>query len=87
MPDASLRPVVQAAAYQADSRDRDRHAFDAASPASSTTRANFAAFKGSDRKRLLALHRAIGDHDHPAWRALCDAAEDAYLTWRLLVAT
>lgn len=44
-------------------------------------------FKGSDRKRLLALNRVIGQRHHPAWRALGDAADDAHLSWRLLTST
>jgi len=80
--------ILKAAAYLADSRDRDRHAYDAAFLAGliEDPRAARATFKGSDRKRLLALDRIIGKRDHPAWRALGDAAEDSYLSWRLLTA-
>lgn len=80
--------VLKAAAYVSDSRDRDRHAYDAAflSGLIEDPRAVRGTFKGSDRKRLLALDRVIGDRDHPAWQALGEAADDSHITWRLLVA-
>lgn len=81
--------VLKAAAYLADSRDRDRHAFDAAFLAGliDDPRELRGTFKGSDRKLLLALSRVIVQRHHPAWRALGDAADDARLSWRLLTST
>lgn len=63
--------VLKAAAYQADSRDRERHLQDAALLLAViddpyTERAGFA---GSDRQRLQLLARALTD-DARAWRTL-----------------
>jgi predicted nucleotidyltransferase len=63
--------ILKAAAYTTDSRDRDRHLFDAAALLTCITdpfseRDNFA---GSDRTRLATLERALPRH-HPAWRQL-----------------
>ncbi|HAM44021.1 MAG TPA: hypothetical protein DCM67_03220 [Propionibacteriaceae bacterium] len=63
--------ILKAAAYLADTRDRDRHLFDAAvllacidDPFSEREE-----FIGSDRARIAVLRRSLGE-DHPAWRAL-----------------
>lgn len=63
--------ILKAAAYQADSRDPERHLHDAALLLSViddpyTVREQLA---GSDRSRLLTLARALPD-DARAWRAL-----------------
>lgn len=79
--------MLKAAAYRADSRDRERHAYDAAFLASLITDSLEvrASFKGSDRKRLRALDEVLGDRGHDAWRVLGDQAEDAFARWRLLL--
>ena len=63
--------ILKAAAYTADSRDHERHLFDAAAllaciddPFAERTE-----FAGSDRRRLNALATHL-DETHPAWRAL-----------------
>jgi len=63
--------ILKAAAYTADSRDRDRHLFDAAAllaciddPIAERTD-----FAGSDQRRIKALAEAL-QPGHPAWQAL-----------------
>ncbi|RPF20777.1 GSU2403 family nucleotidyltransferase fold protein [Myceligenerans xiligouense] len=63
--------VLKAAAYTTDSRDRDRHLFDAAALLACiddpfVEREDFI---GSDRRRVDTLATQLGT-DHPAWRAL-----------------
>ncbi len=79
--------MLKAAAYRADSRDRERHAYDAAFLVSLITDSLEvrASFKGSDRKRLRALDEVFADRGHDAWRVLGDQAEDAFARWRLLL--
>jgi len=65
--------VLEAAAYICDSRDRDRHLFDAA-VLLACIQDPFAerdGFAGSGRRRIAALAKAL-THEHPAWRALPD---------------
>ena len=78
--------ILKAAAYQVDSRDRDRHAADAAFLVSLINdpvdlRGQL---KGSDRKRLRVLNTVIGSRSHPVWASLGAIASDAYATWQLL---
>ncbi|NDL58328.1 nucleotidyl transferase AbiEii/AbiGii toxin family protein [Phytoactinopolyspora mesophila] len=63
--------ILKAAAYTTDSRDRDRHLFDAVALLACITdpfteRDDFA---GSDRSRLATLVKALPE-PHPAWRQL-----------------
>jgi hypothetical protein len=79
--------VLKAAAYQTDSRDRERHLHDAAALLACvedpfTERENFA---GSDRGRLIRLARALPDN-HGAWRQLGAARADAQTALRVLTA-
>jgi hypothetical protein len=65
--------ILKAAAYQADSRERERHLWDAAALLCCLDdpyddRAQFA---GSDRVRIGMLRQALTD-DHAAWRALAE---------------
>ncbi len=78
--------MLKAAAYRADNRDRDRHAYDAAFLSSLITDPLAArdSFKSSDRKRLRALDEVLADRGHDAWRALGDQAEDGFARWRQL---
>ena len=78
--------ILKAAAYQVDSRDRERHAADAAFLVSLITDPFDLAgqLKGSDRKRLRVLNTAIGSRTHPVWASLGTNAGDAYATWQLL---
>lgn len=78
--------ILKSAAYTADSRDRDRHLYDAAALLACiedpfTERESFT---GSDRRRLAALEKAL-PQDHPAWRALPSGARsDAETALRIL---
>jgi hypothetical protein len=87
VPDLLGALVLKAAAWAADSRDRERHSGDAAflvslMPDPLAERSRFA---GSDRKRLQRLDRVLGDPDATEWRRLGDAADDGHATWQLLV--
>jgi hypothetical protein len=88
VPDLLGAVVLKAAAWASDSRDRERHSGDAAflvsliaDPLRERNR-----FAGSDRKRLLRLDKVLENPDAAEWRRLGDAADDAYATWRLLLA-
>lgn len=78
--------ILKAAAYVTDSRDKDRHLFDAAAllaciddPFAERTE-----FTGSDRRRIAALLRNL-PAEHAAWRALPeDHRTQAQLTLDLL---
>lgn len=63
--------ILKAAAYLADSRDKERHLQDAALLLAviDDPHAERAGFAGSDRQRLLALARALPD-DAREWRAV-----------------
>lgn len=70
--------ILKAAAYTTDSRDCDRHLFDAAAllaciqdPFSERDD-----FTGSDRGRLATLEKALPD-GHPAWRQLSEPDRSA----------
>ncbi len=87
VPDLLGAVVLKAAAWAADSRDRERHSGDAAFLVSLITDplAERGRFAGSDRKRLLRLDRVLGDPDATEWRRLGDAAGDGHATWQLLL--
>lgn len=78
--------ILKAAAHQVDSRDRERHATDAAFLVSLITDPLDLAqhLKGSDAKRLRALNTVIGSRTHPVWASQGTNAGDAYATWQLL---
>ncbi|WP_344514880.1 class II aldolase/adducin family protein [Dactylosporangium maewongense] len=63
--------VLKAAAYQTDTRDRDRHLSDAAALLCclEDPYADRESFTGSDRRRVELLRKALPD-SHPAWRVL-----------------
>jgi hypothetical protein len=63
--------VLKAAAYQTDSRNRDRHLWDAAALLCclDDPYADREQYAGSDRARVEVLRRALPD-DHAAWHAL-----------------
>lgn len=80
--------ILKSAAYSNDSRDRERHLFDAAALLACiedpfAERDNFT---GSDRRRLTTLVEAL-PQEHPAWRALPNGPRsDAEAALRVLAA-
>ncbi|MGL5864668.1 MAG: nucleotidyl transferase AbiEii/AbiGii toxin family protein [Dermatophilaceae bacterium] len=80
--------ILKAAAYRTDSRDRERHLFDAAALLASIDDpfVERAELTGSDRRRIAALAARL-DASHPAWRALpADHRTQGQLTLDLLAA-
>lgn len=80
--------ILKAAAYQTDSRDKERHLQDAALLLSviEDPYAEREQFAGSDKLRLTALARAMPD-DARAWRALpADRRSDGQAALRILTA-
>jgi len=63
--------ILKAAAYNADSRDRDRHLYDAAAllACMEDPFAEAEGLGGSDRRRIRTLTESLPD-DHPAWLTL-----------------
>jgi predicted nucleotidyltransferase len=80
--------ILKSAAYTTDSRDRERHLFDAAALLACiedpfSERENLT---GSDRRRLTTLVKAL-PQKHPAWRALASGPRsDADAVLRILTA-
>lgn len=78
--------ILKAAAYQTDSRERERHLYDAATLLAciEDPYAERASLAGSDRSRLRILERALVA-DHGAWRRLPrDVRPQAQAALRLL---
>lgn len=80
--------ILKAAAYTTDSRDRDRHLFDAAALLACIADpfAERDDLAGSDRTRLATLEKAL-PRQHPAWRQLPERDRaDAETALRILCA-
>lgn len=78
--------ILKSAGFTTDSRDEDRHLFDAAALLACIDDpfAERAEFTGSDRRRLATLAARL-DEAHPAWRALPeDHRTQAQLTLDIL---
>lgn len=81
--------ILKAAAYTTDSRDRERHLFDAAALLACIDDpvAERAEFTGSDRRRIATLIAHL-TAAHPAWRSLPeDHRTQAQLTLDILAST
>lgn len=65
--------VLKAAAHQTDSRDRERHLSDAATLLACIDDPFALEFEGSDRKRILHLHKHLGDPRSRGWLHLPQA--------------
>lgn len=89
LPDPLGALVLKAAAWTADSRDRDRHLDDtvvlaAVMPDPLRQRVRL---KGSDRRRLLSIWKALEERTHRSWEVLEPEARDrAHDTLRVLTA-
>ena len=80
--------VLKSAAYTTDTRDRDRHLFDAAALLACIDDpiAERADFTGSDRGRIATLARTLVS-GHPAWQALAlESRDQAELALGILAA-
>lgn len=86
-PDVLGALVLKGAAYLEDSRDRGRHLDDAAVLACAVTDpvGDRARMIGSDRKRIAALWKAIGDLDHRSWIATGSNSRQGHAALRVLV--
>lgn len=72
VPDELGALVLKGAAHMADTRDRDRHLFDAAVLSACITdhAAEIERLGGSDRKRIAHLAKELADPRHRAWLTL-----------------
>lgn len=72
IPNALGALVLKGAAYREDSRDRDRHLDDAVVLCATirTPLGTAAQMKGSDRSRVLSLHKELADPGHRSWQLL-----------------
>jgi len=78
--------ILKSAAYSTDSRDRERHLYDAVALLACIEDpfTEFEMFTGSDRGRVITLRKALPQH-HPAWRTLPRGARsDAEAALRIL---
>ena len=87
IPDVLGALVLKGAAYMEDSRDRDRHLYDAAVLACAITDpiGDRARMIGSDRRRIEALWKVLQDVDHKSWIATGTDARRAHAALRVLV--
>lgn len=88
VPDLLGAIVLKAAAWAADSRDRERHAQDVALLVSivDDTAPLIARFSGSDRKRLLRLGSVLNHRTAQEWLVLGPAAAEAgHANWMELI--
>lgn len=75
IPNALGALVLKGAAYREDSRDKDRHLDDAV-VLCATIKSPLAAaalMKGSDKSRILTLHKELADPGHRSWQLLDSA--------------
>ncbi|MBO1268591.1 hypothetical protein [Arthrobacter cavernae] len=64
--------VLKGAAYREDSRDKDRHLDDAVVLCATIRNplVTVGLMKGSDKSRVLSLHRVLSDDGHRSWQLL-----------------
>lgn len=72
IPNALGALVLKGAAYREDSRDKDRHLDDAVVLCATIRNPLVTArlMKGSDKSRVLSLHKVLSDAGHRAWQLL-----------------
>ncbi|WP_261620998.1 hypothetical protein [Pseudarthrobacter equi] len=72
IPNALGALVLKGAAYREDSRDKDRHLDDAVVLCATIRNPLVTAvqMKGSDRSRILTLHKELSDPGHRSWQLL-----------------
>ncbi|WP_442545256.1 hypothetical protein ACSBOX_06150 [Arthrobacter sp. KN11-1C] len=72
VPNALGALVLKGAAYREDSRDKGRHLDDAVVLCATTKAplATAAQMKGSDKSRILTLHKVLADPGHRSWQLL-----------------
>ncbi|WP_155854044.1 hypothetical protein [Paenarthrobacter nicotinovorans] len=72
IPNALGALVLKGAAYREDSRERERHLDDAVVLCATirTPLVTAAQMKGSDRSRVLSLHKELADPGHRSWQLL-----------------
>ncbi len=72
IPNALGALVLKGAAYREDSREKDRHLDDAVVLCATIRNplVTSAQMKGSDRSRILALHKELSDPGHRSWQLL-----------------
>ena len=78
--------ILKSAAYTTDSRDRERHLYDAVALLACIEDpfTEHESLTGSDRRRVITLRKAL-PQTHPAWRTLPSGARtDAEATLRIL---
>lgn len=74
IPSVLAAVVLKAAAYREDSRDRERHLEDAAllSTLLGDPLTLVKQLQGSDRARIISLHKRLSDGHHPAWARIAE---------------
>jgi hypothetical protein len=89
IPNAPGALVLKGADYREDSRDKDRHLDDAVVLCATIRNPLVTAqqMKGSDKSRVLSLHKKLSDPGHLSWRLLQPADRSPAMdALRILVA-
>jgi hypothetical protein len=72
IPNAPGALILKGADYREDSQDKDRHLDDAVVLCATIRNPLVTAqqMKGSDKSRVLSLHKELSDPGHPSWQLL-----------------